>query len=105
VAPAVAEKQNASPVKGQIGLYKDKKVVVFQDQKSQTVVTTPYDKIKSIVYQRTSKHRYAEAILLSPFSLFTKSKKHFLTIQCNETMPVRENSRCCTWTKAMRAIS
>jgi hypothetical protein len=75
-------------VKGQIGLYKDNKVVVFQDQKSQTVVTTPYDKIKSIVYQRTSKPRYAEAILLSPFFLFTKSKKHSLTIQYTDTMPV-----------------
>ena len=75
------EKQNANPIKGQISFDKDKKVVVFQDEKSQAVVTIPYDKIKSILYEKSSKPRYAEAILLSPFFLFTKSKKHFLTIQ------------------------
>jgi hypothetical protein len=80
--PKVAgEKQNGNPVKGQISFDKDKKLVVFQDEKSQAVVTIPYAKIKSMLYEKTSKPRYAKAILLSPFFLFTKSKKHFLTIQ------------------------
>ena len=30
---------------------------------------------------RTSKPRYAEAILVSPFFLFSKTKRHFLSIQ------------------------
>ena len=34
-----------------------------------------------MLYERTSKPRYAEAILLSPLFLFAHSKKHFLTIQ------------------------
>ena len=32
-------------------------------------------------HEKTSKPRYAEAILISPFFLFAHSKKHFLTIQ------------------------
>jgi hypothetical protein len=75
------EKQNANPVKGEISFEKEKKEVQFQDEKNQAVVTIPYAKIKSMLYEKTSKPRYAEAILLSPFFLFTKSKKHFLTIQ------------------------
>ena len=34
-----------------------------------------------MLYELSSKPRYAEAILISPFFLFTKSKKHFLTVQ------------------------
>jgi hypothetical protein len=75
------EKQNANPIKGQISFDKETKALQFQDEKNQAVVTIPYAKIKSMLYERTSKPRYAEAILLSPFFLFTKSKKHFLTIQ------------------------
>ena len=32
-------------------------------------------------YEKTSKPRYAEAILVSPFFLFSKTKRHFLSIQ------------------------
>jgi hypothetical protein len=41
----------------------------------------PYDKIKSILYERASKPRYTAGLLLAWPLLFTKSKKHFLTIQ------------------------
>jgi hypothetical protein len=75
------EKHSANPVKGQISFDKEKKEIQFQDEKSQAVVTIPYARIKSILYEKTSKPRYAEAILLSPFFLFTKTKKHLLTIQ------------------------
>jgi len=75
------QKQSANPVKGQIVFDKEKKLVVFRDEKSQTVVSIPYDKIRSMLYEKSAKPRYAEAILLSPFFLFAKTKKHFLTIQ------------------------
>lgn len=53
----------------------------FVDEKGASLVSIPNEKIKTMLYERTSKPRYAEAILISPFFLFTHSKKHFLTIQ------------------------
>lgn len=41
----------------------------------------PYDRIKSILYERAAKPRYAAGLLLAWPLLFTKSKKHFVTIQ------------------------
>ena len=75
------QKKTAQPVKGHVIFDKEKKIVEFQDAKGQIIVTIPYDKIKSLLYEKTSKPRYAEAILVSPFFLFSKTKKHFLSIQ------------------------
>ena len=75
------QKKTAQPVKGHVIFDKEKKMVEFQDTKGQIIVTIPYDKIKSLLYEKTSKPRYAEAILVSPFFLFSKTKKHFLSIQ------------------------
>lgn len=78
------QKKDDHPVKGSLAFDKDKKTVDFLDEKGASVVSIPDDKIKSILYERTSKPRYAEAILLSPLFLFTHSKKHFLTIQYSD---------------------
>jgi hypothetical protein len=51
------------------------------DEKGASLVSIPNERIKTMLYERTSKPRYAEAILISPFFLFAHSKKHFLTIQ------------------------
>lgn len=75
------QKKDAQPVKGSIAFDREKKTVEFFDEKGASVVSIPDDKIKTMLYERTSKPRYAEAILLSPFFLFAHSKKHFLTIQ------------------------
>lgn len=75
------QKKDDHPVKGSLAFDHDKKTIGFLDEKGASVVSIPDDKIKSLLYERTSKPRYAEAILLSPFFLFTHSKKHFLTIQ------------------------
>ena len=75
------QKKSANPVKGHVIFDKEKKVMEFQDTKGQIIVTIPYDKMKSLLYEKTSKPRYAEAILVSPFFLFSKTKKHFLSIQ------------------------
>ncbi len=79
------QKKDDHPVKGSISFDRDKKMVEFADEKGVSVVSIPDDKIKSILYEKTSKPRYAEAILISPFFLFTHSKKHFLTIQYTDT--------------------
>lgn len=41
----------------------------------------PYDRVTSLLYERTSNPRYVSAMLISPLLLLTKGKKHFLTIQ------------------------
>ena len=79
------QKKDDHPVKGSISFDKDKKTVEFADEKGVSVVSIPDNKIKSILYEKTSKPRYAEALLISPFFLFTHSKKHFLTIQYTDT--------------------
>jgi hypothetical protein len=75
------QKKDDHPVKGSISFDKDKKSVEFLDEKGVSVLSISNDKIKSMIYEKTSRPRYAEAILISPFFLFTHSKKHFLTIQ------------------------
>ena len=74
-------KHGSDPIKGQVIFDKEKKAVEFQNEGGQQIVSIPYDKIKSILYEKTSRPRYAEAILISPFFLFSKTKKHFLTFQ------------------------
>jgi hypothetical protein len=75
------QKKDDHPVKGSISFDKDKKTVEFVDEKGASLVSIPNERIKTMLYERTSKPRYAEAILISPFFLFAHSKKHFLTIQ------------------------
>lgn len=75
------QKKDEQPIKGSISFDKDKKTVEFVDEKGASVVSIPYDKVKSLLYERTSKPRYAAAVLVNPFFLLTRSKKHFLTIQ------------------------
>ncbi|MFL6276468.1 MAG: hypothetical protein ACJ74G_14855 [Blastocatellia bacterium] len=41
----------------------------------------PYDRVTSMLYERTAKPRYTLGLLVAWPLLFTKSKKHFLTIQ------------------------
>lgn len=79
------QKKDDHPVKGSLAFDRDKKTVEFLDEKGASVISIPDDKIKSMLYEKTSKPRYAEAILISPFFLFAHSKKHFLTIQYTDT--------------------
>jgi len=81
---AEGQKKGAEPVKGHVIFDKERKMIEFQDHKGQMIVTIPYDRIKSLLYEKTSKPRYTEAILISPFFLFSKTKKHFLTIQYSD---------------------
>ena len=78
---AEGQKKSSEPVKGHVIFDREQRVIEFPDSKSQMIVTIPYDKIKSLLYEKTSRPRYTEAILISPFFLFSKTKKHFLTIQ------------------------
>jgi hypothetical protein len=56
------------------------KLVRF-DTGSRMAFEVPYGSIRSIHYEKASKPRYAAGLLLAWPLLFTKSKKHYLTIQ------------------------
>lgn len=63
----------------------DEKKVIVKDRKyTEVFVTIPYDSIEEIVYERSTHPRTKTAILISPFALFSKGKKHWLTIQYKE---------------------
>ena len=40
----------------------------------------PYDKVNTLEYGQHVSRRYAEAILISPLMLLSKSRKHFVTL-------------------------
>jgi hypothetical protein len=40
----------------------------------------PYDKVNTLEYGQHVSRRYAEAILISPLMLLSKSRKHFVTV-------------------------
>jgi hypothetical protein len=45
-----------------------------------TELGIPYQKINTVEYGQTVSRRYAEAVLISPLLLLSKSRKHFVTI-------------------------
>jgi hypothetical protein len=83
-ATASGQKKAAPAVKGALSFDAEKKCVDFVDEKGAPAFSIKYDSIKTILYEKTSKPRYAEAILISPLFLFSHSKKHFLTIQYSD---------------------
>ena len=46
-----------------------------------TYAVIPYDAITKIVYEKSSHRRYGAGLLINPFLLFSKGKKHWLTIE------------------------
>jgi hypothetical protein len=79
--PAAAGSKKGETVGGTLRFDSGKKEVEFLDKKGTADVDVKYDSIKSILYEKTSKPRYAAGLLLAWPLLFTKSKKHYLTIQ------------------------
>lgn len=55
--------------------------LAFVSSKGTPELTIANPNIKNILYERTATPRYTEAVLLSPLFVFSKSKKHYLTIQ------------------------
>ena len=52
--------------------------LVVQVQKS--AIQVPYTKVNTLEYGQNVSRRYAEAILISPVLLLSKSRKHFVTV-------------------------
>ena len=85
--PAAEGSKKGETVGGILRFDPAKKQVQFveKEKKDNPAVSIPYDSIKSLLYEKTSKPRYAAGLLLAWPLLFTKSKKHYLTIQYTDS--------------------
>jgi hypothetical protein len=62
------------------GLINTREDDVFVFRTKRYTVQVPYDKINELEYGQRVGRRYAEAILISPVFLLSKTRKHFLTV-------------------------
>jgi hypothetical protein len=58
----------------------DEKALIFVADKGNGVARLPYDKIDSFEYGQKASHRLKTAILLTPWSLFSKKRRHYLSL-------------------------
>jgi hypothetical protein len=70
----------ARPVRGSLLFDGALKAVRFTSEEG-IHLDVPFNAVTNLVYERSAKPRYALGILFAWPLLFTKSKKHFLTIQ------------------------
>ena len=69
------------------------RVITIADEKQgaekELFATIPYDAVTKIVYERSAHRRYKAGLLVSPWLLFSKGKKHWLTIEATgvESLP------------------
>lgn len=55
------------------------------DKRNISELVIPYDRITSIEYGQKAGRRVAVAVLVSPLALFSKKRKHFLTLTYTDT--------------------
>jgi len=83
-ATSTGQKKAGSPVKGTLVFDPSTKNVNFLQESGSSVLSIKYDAIKNITYEKATKPRYAEAVLISPLFLLSHGKKHYLTFQYND---------------------
>ncbi len=68
-----------------IELDPNSKIITLADEKrgidKATYAVIPYDKVTKIIYERSAHRRYDAGLIVNPFLLFSKGKKHWLTIE------------------------
>jgi hypothetical protein len=73
--------KKSEPVKGVLQIDAGTKQIQFLDKHGSPSVSIKMQDVKSILYERTAKPRYAAGLLIAWPLLFTKSKSHYVTIQ------------------------
>lgn len=73
----------AANVEGRLNT-SEEEVVTFIPDSNARMVTIPYKAITSLEYGQKAGRRVGVAILISPLALFSKKRKHFLTIAYTE---------------------
>lgn len=82
IKPAEGSKGEAVP--GVLRFDGAKKEMVFAKTSEPPVLSVKYESIKGLLYEYTAKPRYAASLVVPPL-LFTKSKKHYLTVSYFDT--------------------
>ncbi|OFV97306.1 MAG: hypothetical protein A3H28_02965 [Acidobacteria bacterium RIFCSPLOWO2_02_FULL_61_28] len=77
--PAGSSEKKGQTVKGFLRFDNKEKELQFVGKA--TNFTVKYERVKNLIYERTARPRYVSGILLAWPLLFTKGKKHFLTVQ------------------------
>ncbi len=67
--------------KGSVNLDSQAKALRFVAGKGQVLADVPYGSIQKISYEKSAKPRYAAAVIVSPLFLFSKSKRHWMTVE------------------------
>ncbi len=80
-ATSTGQKKAGTSVKGTLWFDSETKNVTFLQESGTPALSFKYDAIKTITYEKASKPRMAEAVLISPLFLLSNSKKHYLTFQ------------------------
>lgn len=80
-ATSSGQKNAGRPVNGTLVFDSEKRNVTFLQESGSPALSIRYDAIKNMTYEKASKPRYAEAVLISPLFLLSNSKKHYLTFQ------------------------
>jgi hypothetical protein len=80
-ATSTGQKKAGVSVKGTLWFDSEKKNVTFLQESGSAVLNIKYDSIKNVTYEKASKPRMAEAVLISPLFLLSNAKKHYLTFQ------------------------
>ena len=68
-------------IKGTLVFDTQKRNVDFLQESGSPALSIKFDSIKTMTYEKASKPRMAEAVLISPLFLLSNAKKHYLTIQ------------------------
>ncbi len=73
------EGSKAKPVPGFLRFDSTKKEVHFVETGGPPALSVKYEAIKGLLYENVAKPRYAASLVVPPL-IFTKEKKHYLTI-------------------------
>ena len=80
-ATSTGQKKAGEPVKGTLVFDTQKRNVDFLQASGSPALSIRFDSIKNMTYEKASKPRMAEAVLISPLFLLSNAKKHYLTFQ------------------------
>jgi hypothetical protein len=73
------EGSKGDPIAGILRFDSARKEVQFVESNGPVALSVKYDAIKGLLYENTARPRYAASLVVPPL-VFTKSKRHFLTI-------------------------
>jgi len=80
-ATSTGQKKAGQSLKGTLVFDPQRRYVDFLQESGSPALSIKFDDIKNMTYEKASKPRMAEAVLISPLFLLSNSKKHYLTFQ------------------------